>query len=81
MSVRISNNIMEVFNPATGEDITNISMTTLQELDSILQTAKAVTEHYNYSSIFRRQKLMTQLQKGMVRRTDEFIDTICSETG
>ena len=81
MSVRISNNTMEVFNPATGEDITNISMTTLQELDSILQTAKAGAENFNYSSFFRRQKLMTQLQKGIVRRTDEFIDTICSETG
>ncbi len=81
MSVRISNNIMEVFNPATGEDITNISMTTFQELDFILQTAKAGAENYNYSSFFRRQKLMTQLQKGIVRRTDEFIDTICSETG
>ena len=81
MSVRISNNTMEVFNPATGEDITNISMTTLQELDSILQTAKAGAENYNYSSFFCRQKLMTQLQKGIVRRTDEFIDAICSETG
>ena len=81
MSVRISNNTMEVFNPETGEDITNISMTTLQELDSILQTAKAGAENYNYSSFFHRQKLMTQLQKGIVRRTDEFIDTICSETG
>ena len=81
MSVRISNNTMEVFNPATGEDITNISMTTLQELDSILQKAKIEAEIYNYSSFFRRQKLMTQLQKGIVRRTDEFIDTICSETG
>ena len=81
MSVRISNNTMEVFNPATGEDITIISMTTLNELDSILQTAKKGAENYNYSSFFRRQKLMTQLQKGIVRRTDEFIETICSETG
>ena len=47
MSVRISNNTMEVFNPATGEDITNISMTTLQELDSILQKAKDGAESYN----------------------------------
>jgi len=81
MSVRISNNTLEVFNPATGEDLTQFSMTSVQELDSILQTAKAEAENYNYSSFFRRQKLMTQLQRGIVRRTDEFIDTICSETG
>jgi acyl-CoA reductase-like NAD-dependent aldehyde dehydrogenase len=81
MSVRISNNTLEVFDPATGEDLTQFSMTSVQELDSILQTAKAGAEKYNYSSFFRRQKLMTQLQKGITRRMDDFIKTICSETG
>ncbi len=81
MSVRISNNTLEVFNPATGEDLTQFSMTSVQELDSILQTAKAEAENYNFSSFFRRQKLMTQLQKGIARRMDDFIETICSETG
>ena len=52
MSVRISNNTMEVFNPATGEDITQISMTNLQDLESILQKAKATAENYNYSRFF-----------------------------
>jgi acyl-CoA reductase-like NAD-dependent aldehyde dehydrogenase len=77
MSVRISNNTMEVFNPATGEDITNISMTTLQELDSILQKVKTGAEKYNYSSFFHRQKLLSQFRKGIVKRMDEFVDTIC----
>ena len=81
MSVRISNNTMGVFNPATGEDITQISMTNLQDLESILQKAKAAAENYNYSSFYRRQNLMTLFRKGIVRRMDEFIDTICSETG
>ena len=44
MSVRISNNTMGVFNPATGEDITQISITNLQDLESILQKAKAAAE-------------------------------------
>ena len=59
MSVRISNNTMEVFNPATGDALTQISMTNLQDLESILQKAKAATENYNYSSFYRRQNLMT----------------------
>ena len=66
MSVRISNNTMEVFNPETGEDITNISMTTLQELDSILQKAKTEAEKYNYSSFFRRQKLLSRSEERRV---------------
>ena len=81
MSVRISNNTMEVFNPATGEDLTQISLTTLQDLESTLQIAKTASADYNYSSFFRRQKLMTQFRKRIARRMDEFIDTICSETG
>ena len=81
MSVRISNNTMEVFNPATGEDLTKIPMISLQELDTILKNSKTGTEKYNYSSFFRRQKLMTQFRKGIVKRMDEFVDTICSETG
>ena len=44
MSVRILNNTLEVFNPATGEYLTQFSMTSLQELDSVLQTAKAGAE-------------------------------------
>ena len=81
MSVRISNNTMEVFNPATGENITQISITTLQDLESILQKAKAASENYNYSSFYRRQNLMTLFRKRIVNRMDDFVDTICSETG
>ena len=81
MSVRISNNTLEVFNPATGEDITSLPISPLSELDSILNTAQEAAESYNFSSFYRRQKLTTQFRKGIVRQMDEFIETICSETG
>ena len=81
MSVRISNNTLEVFNPATGEDITSLPISPLSDLDSILNTAQEAAESYNFSSFYRRQKLTTQFRKGIVRQMDEFIETICSETG
>ena len=81
MSVRISNNILEVFNPATNEELTSIPMSSLSELDSILNTAQKTKESYNYSSFYRRQKLITQFQKEIVKYMDNFIETICSETG
>ena len=81
MSVRISNNTLDVFNPATGEDLTSISISSLSELDSILNTANKTAESYNFSSFYRRQKLMAQFRNGIVRHMDEFIETICSETG
>ena len=48
---------------------------------TIYGSNKAEAEKYNYSSFFHRQKLMSQLQKGITRRMDDFIETICSETG
>ena len=81
MSVRISNNTLDVFNPATGEDLISLPITSLSELDSILNTANKTAESYNFSSFYHRQNLMTQFRKGIVRHMDEFIETICSETG
>ena len=81
MSVRISNNTLDVFNPATGEDLISLPISSLSELDSFLNTANKTAESYNFSSFYYRQKLMTQFRKGIVRHMDEFIETICSETG
>ena len=81
MSVRISNTTLDVFNPATGEDLLSLPISSLSELDSILNTANKTAESYNFSSFYHRQKLMTQFRKGIVRHMDEFIETICSETG
>ena len=81
MSVRISNNTLDVFDPATGEDLKSIPISTLSELDSILNIANITAENYNFSSFYRRQKLMKQFSKGIVKHMDDFIETICSETG
>ena len=55
---------MKIFNPATDEELDQISITTIQELDSILERAKTSAKIYNFSNFFHRQKLMKQLQKG-----------------
>jgi acyl-CoA reductase-like NAD-dependent aldehyde dehydrogenase len=81
LSVRISDNILEVFNPATGEDLSLVPITSNSDLDQKLDKARKAAESYNYSSFFRRQNLMIQFRKGIVRHMDEFIETICSETG
>ena len=81
MSVQISESILKVFNPATGEDISSISMTSMPELLSILHNAKNTADWYNVSSFFHRQKLMKKFRKGIVQHMDDFIEAICSETG
>ena len=59
MSVRISNNTLDVFNPATGDDITSVPITSLSELDPILNFSNKTAERYNFSSFYHRQKIMT----------------------
>ena len=81
MSVRISNSTLNVYNPSTGKDITSIPMTSIQDLQSILIKAKESAMLYNFSSFYHRHALMNQFRKGIVRNMDEFVDTICSETG
>ena len=81
MSVRISDNTLEVFNPATGEELSSLTITSHSDLDSIIIKSKEAAESYNYSSFFKRQQLMTQFSKGIVRNMDEFVEIVCSETG
>ena len=81
MSGRISESTLNVYNPVTGENISSISITTIPEIKCILQNAKDVASKYNFSSFYRRQKLMKQFRKGIVRHMDDFIEVICSETG
>ena len=81
MSVRITESTLNVFNPATGEDISSIPMTDIPQLQSILQSVKDAADRYNFSSFYRRQKLVRKFQRGIVRYMDDFIETICSETG
>ena len=81
MSVRISESTLHIFNPATGDDISTIPMTSISELNAIFKSIKQAAEKYNVSSFFYRQNLMKKFRKGIVQHMDEFIATICSETG
>ena len=81
MSVRISQSTLNVFNPATGEDISSIPMTTIPNLQTILKNAQDAADRYNFSTFYYRQKLIKLFRKGIVRHMDDFIEIICSETG
>ena len=76
MSVRISDSTLKIFNPATGEDISSISITTSPQLQTILQSAKDAAETYNFSNLFHRQKLIKNFRRGILKNMDEFIETM-----
>ena len=81
MSVRISESTLNIFNPANGENISSIPMTTIPELQRILKIAVEAAERYNISSFYHRQKLIKKFRRGIVQNMDNFIETICNETG
>ena len=56
MSVRIENNILHIFNPATGEDIDSIESTSPDKVNEIIDTASEIAKTYNRSSFFERTK-------------------------
>ena len=47
MSVRIKNDILYIFNPATGEDIDSIESTSLHKVDKIINSASEKARTYN----------------------------------
>lgn len=81
MSVRIENNILNVFNPATGKDVGTIPISTINEMNAIFTASKKAAVDYNISSLHYRGRLVTKFRKQMVARMDDFIQIICDETG
>ena len=81
MSVKIKDNIMEVYNPTNGDVLDCIPMTSLDDLEAALLLAKEEASIYNYSSFYYRKNILTKFRKAIVKHADEFIETICLETG
>jgi len=80
MSCRLTEKYIEVFNPATGEDLENVPITTPKEIDVILASSKQFTDWGDFS-VKARGKVIQKFQHEVVKEMDNFIETICSETG
>ncbi len=81
MSVKIKNNIMEVYNPVNGNILDRIAITSSDDLESALILAKKEASIYNYSSFYYRKNILTKFRKALVKNTDKLVETICLETG
>ena len=81
MSVKIKNNILHIFNPATGEGIDSIESTSLDRVNKIIEIASEKAKKYNQSSLYERTKYINRFRKALVSRMDDFIEIICKETG
>lgn len=81
MSCTLKNGQINCFNPATGEAIESINITTENEFKQICDTAIITKSAWNSSSPGERIQIIRKFRKAIISRMDDFIETICGETG
>ncbi len=81
MSVKINKNFLEVYNPATGKNFASVPMTSMSDLNTILDVAELAAKKFNYSSLSYRRKLVNRFMKSIANHKDGFVEIICNETG
>lgn len=81
MSCNLTKDKIQVFNPANGEALKELPITTEQNFLDKIELAKATKDYWNSTKPQYRKKVIQKFRKAIVNRLDDFIDTICSETG
>ncbi|MBL7052389.1 MAG: aldehyde dehydrogenase family protein [Candidatus Marinimicrobia bacterium] len=81
MSAIITNQEMKCYNPATGKHLENVPISTSKQIEETFLKSKSAAKSFNLSTISQRKTLMNRFRKAIVNRMDDFIQTICSETG
>jgi len=81
MSCNLLENNIQVFNPANGQTIKEIQITTEDEFVKIKNVAIKEKQNWNNTSPETRKAIIKKLRKAIVKNMDLFIETICSETG
>ena len=72
---------IRVNNPITNELIGEVAISSSDEINIKLDIANQVAQEYNLSTLFQRQKLLRIFRLGVLKNMEQFIRTICSETG
>ena len=70
-----------VHNPISNEVIGEVPITSSKEINFKLDIAHEISEKYNLSSLFQRQKILKMFRLGILNNMDQIIRIICSETG
>ncbi|WP_213086627.1 CoA-acylating methylmalonate-semialdehyde dehydrogenase [Savagea serpentis] len=76
-----STNIEPVYNPATGEVIANVPLSTAEELDHAVQVADAAFQEWKEVPVPRRARIMFKYQQLLVEHWDELAKLITIENG
>ncbi|MFD0943169.1 CoA-acylating methylmalonate-semialdehyde dehydrogenase [Savagea faecisuis] len=76
-----STNIEPVYNPATGEVIANVPLSTAEELNHAVKVADAAFQEWKEVPVPRRARIMFKYQQLLVEHWDELAKLITIENG
>lgn len=76
-----TSNFQEVYNPATGEVIAKVPLSTKEELDQAASIASKAFESWKKVSIVRRARMMFELQNKLIEHRDELAEIVTLENG
>ena len=76
-----SSNLLDVTNPATGEVIAKVPLSTKEELDEAAKFANEAFKTWSKTSILKRTKLLFKLQNILVENQEELATLITLENG
>ncbi|SHF26516.1 methylmalonate-semialdehyde dehydrogenase [acylating] [Seinonella peptonophila] len=76
-----SQQIEKIYNPATGEVLAEVPLSTRHELDQAVESANQAFEQWKQVSIPRRAKILFQYHRLLIEHTDELAELITKENG
>lgn len=72
---------LSVPNPATGEELAKVPLSTKEDLEKAVQTAKAIFKTWSKTPVPRRARILFKYQQLLVEHWDELAELITKENG
>src|SRR5918997_2797367 len=72
---------LDVTNPATGESIARVPLSTAADLDAAVAAARAALPEWRAVSVIARARKLFELREGLMARKEELARSVTTEMG
>src|SRR5690242_9673025 len=76
-----SSELLDVVNPATGELLGRVPLSTSQELDAAVRAARAAFAEWRLRSTIERARWLFSFREGLSQRADDLARSVTREMG
>ncbi|WP_040982622.1 CoA-acylating methylmalonate-semialdehyde dehydrogenase [Oceanobacillus jeddahense] len=77
----ISGNYTEIFNPATGEEIGKVPISSFEEIESAVKSAEAAFKDWKKVAVPKRARILFKYQQLLMENREELAEIITLENG